>query len=46
MAGATDPRFAEVERQYYALKGQLSSGKLTRDQFEAALQKLMLLDSQ
>ena len=46
MAGASDPRFADVERQYYALKEQLSGGKLTREQFEAALQKLMILDAQ
>jgi hypothetical protein len=46
MAGANDPRFADVERQYYALKAQLSGGQLSREQFEAALQKLMILDAQ
>ena len=46
MSFAHDPRFRQVEQQFHALKAQLTTGQLTREQFEAALQKLMILDDQ
>ncbi len=46
MSNPADPRFRDVEVQYAALKSQLASGQLTREQFETALQKLMVLDAQ
>ena len=46
MSAANDPRFGAVERDYNALKTQLNGGQLTREQFEAALQKLMVQDEQ
>lgn len=42
----SDERFQQVEDQYYRLRGQLVAGRLTRDQFEAALQNLVFEDSQ
>ena len=44
MSLASDPRFGSVERDYSALKAQLTAGQMTREQFEAALQKLMVQD--
>jgi hypothetical protein len=44
MSLASDPRFGAVERDYSALKAQLTAGQMTREQFEAALQKLMVQD--
>lgn len=46
MSAANDPRFGDVERQYAMLKAQLNDGQLTREQFEAGLQKLIILDDQ
>jgi hypothetical protein len=46
MSAASDPRFSAIERDYNALKAQLTAGQLTREQFEAALQKLMVQDDQ
>ncbi len=39
-------RFQQVEREYFRLKGQLAAGRITQEQFEAELQKLMLQDAQ
>ena len=44
MSVANDPRFGAVERDYSALKAQLTAAQMTREQFEAALQKLMVQD--
>ena len=37
MSNPVDPRFREVEIQYDALKAQLASGQLTREQIEATI---------
>ena len=39
-------RFKKVEDDYYRLKGQLQAGRITREQFEAALKDLMIQDAQ
>ncbi|MBI5876971.1 MAG: FHA domain-containing protein [Chloroflexi bacterium] len=39
-------RFRQVEAEYFRLRGQLASGRLTQEQFEAALQPLMFQDEQ
>lgn len=39
-------QFHRVEEQYWHLKGQLAVGRITREQFGAALQQLMLQDAQ
>lgn len=46
MSQSSDPRFRNVEVQYQTLKSQLASGALTVEQFESALQGLMILDEQ
>jgi hypothetical protein len=39
-------RFRHAESQYYTLKGQLAAGRMTRQQFDAAVQGLMIQDGQ
>lgn len=39
-------QFAQVEEEYFRLRGQLATGRITRAHFEAALKSLMLTDSQ
>ncbi|MGB8648444.1 MAG: hypothetical protein WCF84_24625 [Anaerolineae bacterium] len=39
-------QFRRAEDQYYALRGRLAAGWITREQFETALKQLMLQDSQ
>ena len=39
-------RFRNAESQYYTLKGQLAVGRMTRQQFDAAVQGLMIQDAQ
>lgn len=39
-------RFKEAENEYLRLKGQLSLGRITQEQFDAALKELMLQDAQ
>ncbi len=41
-----DARFSKVEDDFMRLKGQLESGRITRDQFDSALKALMLQDRQ
>jgi TolB protein len=41
-----DARFKKVEEEYRALKGQVTSGRLTNSQFETALEKLAIQDSE
>lgn len=41
-----DERFKSVQTQYAMLKAQLDSGRMTREQFEAALRPLMFQDAQ
>ena len=40
-----DNAFQEVEDEYFRLKGQLQSGRITREQYEAALKDLMIQDA-
>lgn len=40
----SDQRFQQVEDQYYRLRGQFVAGRLTRAQFEEALQGLVIED--
>lgn len=39
-------KFKQVESEYFRLRGQFASGRLTQEQFEAALQPLMFQDEQ
>jgi hypothetical protein len=39
-------RFRNAESQYYTLKGQLAAGRIARQQFDAAVQGLMVQDAQ
>ncbi len=39
-------RFTKAEDQYFALRGKLNAGRITRQQFEAALKDLMFPDEQ
>jgi hypothetical protein len=39
-------RFRQVEEEYYRLRGQMSANRITRQQFETALQSLMFQDSE
>lgn len=41
-----DNQFTIVEDEYFRLKGQFATGRLTREQFETALQALMFTDAQ
>jgi hypothetical protein len=43
---ASMDRFKQVEDEYFRLKGQLATGRITPEQFEAALKPLMLQDAQ
>lgn len=38
--------FSKVEDQFFLLKGQLETGRITREQFDAALRNLMIQDGQ
>ena len=38
--------FKQTEDQYFALKGRLAAGRITHEQFEAALKDLMIRDPQ
>ena len=38
--------FKQAEDQYFALKGRLAAGRITHEQFEAALKDLMIRDPQ
>jgi hypothetical protein len=40
-----DPRFKQTEDQYFSLRGQLAAGRITRQQFEAELQRLVFQDA-
>ncbi len=42
---SSDP-FKRTEDQYFVLRGQLAAGRITREQFDAALKGLMLQDAQ
>ncbi|MBI5032048.1 MAG: hypothetical protein HZB51_16065 [Chloroflexi bacterium] len=39
-------RFDQVENEYYRLKGRLAAGRITREQFENELKRLMIEDLQ
>ncbi len=39
-------QFRQVEDEYFKLRGQLSTGRITREQFESALHALMFSDAQ
>jgi len=39
-------RFKKIEDQYFRLKGELATGRITREQFESALKTLVIQDSQ
>ncbi len=39
-------QFRQVEDEYFRLKGQLTSGRITREQFQATLKEMMLQDKQ
>lgn len=39
-------RFRQAEEKFYQLKGQLSTGRITQEQFDAALKDLMIQDAQ
>jgi hypothetical protein len=41
-----DDRFKKVEDEYFRLKGRLATGRITRQQYEAALKALMTRDAQ
>ncbi|MDE3089660.1 MAG: hypothetical protein KGJ80_09815, partial [Chloroflexota bacterium] len=41
-----DERFKSAEDQYFRLKGKLAAGRITREQFDAALKALMIQDAQ
>ncbi len=41
-----DNQFENAEAQYYRLRGQLAAGRITKDEFEAALKALMFQDLQ
>src|SRR6266567_4088058 len=38
--------FKSVEEKFFSLKGQLATGRITPEQFDAALQQLMIQDTQ
>lgn len=40
-----EDRFQQVESEYFRLRGQFSTGRLTREQFENALRELMIADA-
>lgn len=39
-------QFRQIEEEFFRLKGQLSAGRLTQQQFDAALKQLMIQDAQ
>jgi hypothetical protein len=39
-------RFKKAEEEYFRLKGQLATGHITREQFDAAIKELMVQDAQ
>ncbi len=39
-------RFQQAEDRYFLLKGQRATGRITREQFNAALKELMIQDAQ
>ncbi|MDE3091655.1 MAG: collagenase, partial [Chloroflexota bacterium] len=39
-------RFRQAEEQYFRLKGQVETGRITREQFDAAHKQLMVQDAQ
>ncbi len=41
-----DDRFQKVENEYFALRGKLETGRITRAEFEAALRTLVFQDAQ
>ncbi|MBI4672563.1 MAG: hypothetical protein HY741_12970 [Chloroflexi bacterium] len=41
-----DKQFTKVEEEYFRLKGKLAAGRITREQFDAALKSLMFQDAQ
>ena len=41
-----DNQFQQVEAEYYRLRGQLAGGRLTQQQFDAALRQLTIHDAQ
>lgn len=41
-----DPRFQKAEDEYFKLKGQLGAGRITHEQFEAALKESLVEDDQ
>jgi len=42
----TIEQFKQAEERYLLLRGQLAAGRLTRDEFDAALKDLMVEDEQ
>ena len=42
----SNDQFRQAEDQYFLLKGQLETGRITREQFDAALKELMIQDAQ
>jgi hypothetical protein len=45
-ASTTKAAFKRTEDEYFKLKGQLATGRITREQFEARLRELMVQDQQ
>jgi hypothetical protein len=43
---ALDPRFQHANDEYFKLRGQLATGRITQAQFDAALKDLMIQDAQ
>ena len=41
-----DEQFTKVEAEYFRLRGKLAAGRITREQFDAALKQLMFQDAQ
>ena len=42
----TNNPFQKAEDEYFRLKGQLTAGRITREQFDAAIKELMVQDAQ
>lgn len=45
-APALDPRFQRANEEYFKLRGQLATARITQAQFDAALKDLMVQDAQ
>lgn len=43
---AADARFQQAEDEFFRLKGQLATGRITQEQFDAAVKELMIQDAQ